>query len=114
MRKYFIWASLLLGSVLTGCANVAVQDTDSENYAKEFNAPPSGWAGLYLYRTCNIMGMSLKKSYYSQSLQSIKIAQCHTRKGYPEVSITGTSRVGKIEILLVRRSCVEFRRSRRS
>ena len=53
-------------------------------------------------------------AYYSQSLQSIKIAQCHTRKGYPEVSITGTSRVGKIEILLVRRSCVEFRRSRRS
>lgn len=64
MRKYFIWVSLLLGSVLTGCANVAVQDTASENYAKEFNAPPSGWAGLYLYRTCNIMGMALKKNLY--------------------------------------------------
>lgn len=42
MRKYFILASLLLASVLTGCANVAVQDTASENYAKEFNTPPSG------------------------------------------------------------------------
>ena len=52
--------------------------------------------------------------YYSQSLQSIKIDQCHTRKDSPEVSITGTSRVGKIEILLVRRSFVEFRRNRRS
>ena len=55
-----------------------------------------------------------KHRYYSQSLQSIKIDQCHTRKDYPEVSITGTSRVGKIEILLVRRSFVEFRRNRRS
>ena len=58
--------------------------------------------------------LNLRSSYYSQSLQSIKIVQCHTRKGYPEVSITGISRVGKIEILLVRRSFVEFRINRRS
>ncbi|MBQ6687606.1 MAG: hypothetical protein IJN02_00060 [Bacteroidales bacterium] len=62
----------------------------------------------------NVDSPQLLLGYYSQSLQSIKIDQCHTRKDYPEVSITGTSRVGKIEILLVRRSFVEFRRKRRS
>ena len=64
MKKYKIAIVLVLSAVLTGCASVAVQDNASENYAKEFNAPPSGWSGLYLYRTCNIMGMSLKKSLY--------------------------------------------------
>lgn len=64
MKKYKIAIVLVLSAVLTGCASVAVQDAVSENYAKEFNAPPSGWSGLYLYRTCNIMGMSLKKNLY--------------------------------------------------
>ncbi len=55
---------IFLTSLLSGCANVAVQDSNSENYAKEFNNPPSGWAGLYIYRTCNIFGAALKKSLY--------------------------------------------------
>ena len=49
---------------VTGCANVATQDKSADEYAKEFKAPPKGWAGLYLYRTCNIFGAGLKKSLY--------------------------------------------------
>ena len=64
MKKYLIVLGLFLSSVLSGCASVAVQDSATENYAKEFNTPPSGWSGLYVYRTCNIMGSALKKSLY--------------------------------------------------
>ncbi|MGN1393922.1 MAG: DUF2846 domain-containing protein [Succinivibrionaceae bacterium] len=63
-KNCLVILGLLTSSLLTGCVNVAVQDSSSENYAKEFNAPPSGWSGLYLYRTCNIMGTFLKKSLY--------------------------------------------------
>ena len=61
MKKYLIVLGLLLSSVLSGCASVAVQDSATENYAKEFNTPPSGWSGLYVYRTCNIMPELLRK-----------------------------------------------------
>ena len=51
-------------AVLTGCSGVAVQDASAEQYAKQFNPPPKGWAGLYVYRTGNIFGGHLKKSLY--------------------------------------------------
>lgn len=66
--KFSRAVAILLGGLLlnslVGCATVAVQDQSAENYAKEFNAPPAGWSGLYIYRTCNIMGAALKKSLY--------------------------------------------------
>ena len=68
MNRYFK-SFVLIASVaamlnVTGCANVATQDKSADEYAKEFKAPPNGWAGLYLYRTCNIFGAGLKKSLY--------------------------------------------------
>lgn len=62
--KIKIFGVFVLCSVLTGCASVSVQDDSSEFYAKQFNVPPSGWAGLYLYRPCDFFGMSLKKNLY--------------------------------------------------
>jgi hypothetical protein len=76
MKKSVISTVLLVSSFLTGCSTVADQesstetpaavtaDSSAERYAKEFNAPPKGWSGLYLYRTCNIMGMGLTKGLY--------------------------------------------------
>ena len=71
MKKSVISTVLLVSSFLTGCSTVADQesstetpaavtaDSSAERYAKEFNAPPKGWSGLYLYRTCNIVTAKL-------------------------------------------------------
>jgi hypothetical protein len=64
MRKYLACIVLLVSSALTGCTSVAVQDASSESYAKEFNPPPAGWSGLYLYRTCNVIGAGFDKGLY--------------------------------------------------
>ncbi|MBQ8706825.1 MAG: DUF2846 domain-containing protein [Succinivibrionaceae bacterium] len=65
MKKILLMASALaFAGMFSGCANVAVQDASPEGYAKEFNPPPAGWAGLYLYRSCNILSASFKKGLY--------------------------------------------------
>ena len=65
MKKILILlAGLLLINFCAGCAKVAVQGRQADTYAKEFNPPPSGWSGLYIYRTRNIMGSALQKSLY--------------------------------------------------
>lgn len=53
----------ILACVLTGCANVQKADSSSSDYAKEFNTPPKGYAGVYLYRNF-FMGCGLYKNLY--------------------------------------------------
>ena len=53
----------ILACVLTGCANVQKADPSSSDYAKEFNIPPKGYAGVYLYRNF-FMGCGLYKNLY--------------------------------------------------
>ena len=53
----------ILACVLTGCANVQKADPSSSDYAKEFNTPPKGYAGVYLYRNF-FMGCGLYKNLY--------------------------------------------------
>ena len=54
----------LSAAVISGCVNVATQTPEAESYAKQFNPPPAGWSGLYIYRTCSVFGAGLKKSLY--------------------------------------------------
>lgn len=53
----------VLVCALTGCANVQKADPSSSDYAKEFNTPPKGYAGVYLYRNF-FMGCGLYKNLY--------------------------------------------------
>ncbi len=55
---------LFLAAAVSGCSSLAVNDKSAEDYAKEFNPPPAGWSGLYLYRTCNLWGAGLHKNLY--------------------------------------------------
>ncbi len=59
-RKVILCAALISGALLTGCASVPMANKADSNKAKEFNSPPNGTAGLYIYRTGSVGG-ALKK-----------------------------------------------------
>ncbi len=61
--KLLIGLIAILPIFLTGCVSVEKSSVSSSLYAKEFNTPPKGYAGLYIYRN-TMYGASLKKSLY--------------------------------------------------
>jgi len=53
----------LLSSLFTGCASVPMVAIEESNHAKEFNLPPEGKSGLYIYRGGGV-GTALKKDIW--------------------------------------------------
>jgi hypothetical protein len=77
MRKYLsILICTIVSFFMIGCASVQVQDEAAEKYTKEYNAPPSGWSGLYIYRKCFQGGYALKKSLYVDGEYIGETADC--------------------------------------
>ena len=60
-------AKLILGTIfvaaLTGCASVPTESTEKSDEAKKFATPPSGTAGVYIYRSGGF-GTALKKDIW--------------------------------------------------
>ena len=54
---------VLVSSLFTGCATVPMESKEKSNYAKEFNPPADGKAGLYVYRSSGV-GTALKKDIF--------------------------------------------------
>jgi hypothetical protein len=61
--KISLLAAVLSSSVLVGCASIPMEDAEKSNLAKEYNAPSSDNAGLYVYRS-GILGSALKKDVW--------------------------------------------------
>ena len=55
---------LLITSLFVGCASVPKADQQLSQSAKELTAPQEGKAGLYVYRSNNIVGSALKKDIW--------------------------------------------------
>ena len=63
IKNLSIIFSLLLLSVLSGCATVPMAAPEEDTARKSFNSPSQGMSGLYIYRNSNLGG-ALKKSLY--------------------------------------------------
>ncbi len=50
-------------ALITGCASVPMASVDEDNARKQFDAPPPGSSGIYIYRNTNLGG-ALKKDVY--------------------------------------------------
>lgn len=50
-------------SLFCSCASVRMQSAEKDAYAKEFNPPPQGYCGLYLYRK-TALGCAIKRKLY--------------------------------------------------
>ena len=55
---------LLVASLFVGCASVPKADQQLSQSVKELTAPQEGKAGLYVYRSNNIVGSALKKDIW--------------------------------------------------
>lgn len=58
--KKSLYFALALSVLMTGCASVDMVAKDQSAQAKEFQKPPAGKAGVYLYRTGNLGGIHKK------------------------------------------------------
>ena len=50
-------------SLVAGCATVPMESSSASKTAKNFDAPPNGQAGLYIYRD-SVVGAALKKDIW--------------------------------------------------
>ena len=55
---------VLVASLFVGCASVPKVDQQLSQKTKELTAPQEGKAGLYVYRSNNIVGSALKKDIW--------------------------------------------------
>jgi hypothetical protein len=57
-KKTIVLSALAATILLTGCAHevVPMESSETETLTKTFPAPPSGMAGLYIYRRNNLFG----------------------------------------------------------
>ncbi|MEH6472987.1 MAG: DUF2846 domain-containing protein [Halopseudomonas sp.] len=62
-KKIIAALTVVASAYLTGCASVPMESVEEDLARKEFNAPPEGKAGLYLYRD-SMLGAALKKTVY--------------------------------------------------
>jgi len=60
-NKMFL--AVLASLMFTGCATVPMESKEKSNYAKGFNPPSDGKAGLYVYRPSGV-GSALKKDIF--------------------------------------------------
>lgn len=59
--KSFLLTTIIITSVLSGCASVPMESESISNKAKEFKAPSTDTAGLYVFRKDTFVGQALKK-----------------------------------------------------
>lgn len=65
MKKYLLSLFIILSLFLTGCARTTIMDTpENDKLAKQFNPPPAGYSGLYIYRDARFFGSGVKKNLY--------------------------------------------------
>jgi uncharacterized protein YlaN (UPF0358 family) len=58
-----IAAVVVTASLMSGCTSVPMESKEKSAQAKQFNSPPEGMAGLYVYRSGNFGG-ALKKDVW--------------------------------------------------
>lgn len=58
--KKSLYFALALSALMTGCASVDMASKEQSAKAKEFQKPPAGKAGVYLYRN-SVIGQALSK-----------------------------------------------------
>ena len=63
IKKLLVIMSLVILSILSGCASVPMASMEQDKIAKQFSKPPQGSAGIYIYRNSNLGG-ALKKDLY--------------------------------------------------
>lgn len=61
MKKIFSIA--VVAALSTGCASVSMESIEQSNRLKQFDPPPEGKAGLYIYRD-SVLGSALKKDVW--------------------------------------------------
>lgn len=57
-------STMILTTLLSGCASVQMEPESASNKAKEFNPPSEGMSGVYIYREDTILGAALKKDVW--------------------------------------------------
>ena len=62
--KNTLLSTLLLTTLLSGCASVQMEPEAASNKAKEFNPPSKGMSGVYIYREDTHLGAALKKDVW--------------------------------------------------
>ena len=62
--KKILLASVVVSSLITGCATVPMSSDIATNEAKEFKAPSPDTAGIYVYRNDSHFGAALKKDIW--------------------------------------------------
>lgn len=60
MKKVLL-TTMMITFVLSGCSSVPMESESMSNKAKEFNAPSTNTAGLYVFRKDTFVGQALKK-----------------------------------------------------
>ncbi len=61
--KTVLVPTILAIAFLSGCASVPMESPEKSKLTKQFNAPPEGKAGLYIYRSSGV-GTALKKDIW--------------------------------------------------
>ena len=68
MFKKYLIMSVFVASTLAfaaGCSSTVEEHSESfTTVAKQFNAPPAGWAGVYIYRIQEFYGQNKTKDLY--------------------------------------------------
>lgn len=64
MKKVILLVMAVSISLMSGCASVQMESNADSNFAKEFNAPEEGKAGVYVYRKDTHFGAAIKKSVW--------------------------------------------------
>ncbi|GLR63188.1 DUF2846 domain-containing protein [Marinospirillum insulare] len=61
MKKITLAAAVIFTLLVTGCASVPMASPEESAQAKEFNPPPEGASGIYVFRKDSPVGAALKK-----------------------------------------------------
>ena len=64
MKNTLLLLTIILTTLLSGCASVQMESEVASNKAKEFNSPSEGMSGVYIYREDTHLGAALKKDVW--------------------------------------------------
>ena len=90
LKKLIIVTAIISTILLLGCASVPMASKEEDLALKNFPPPPSGMAGLYIYRN-SFVGQSLYKDVY---LDSVFIGETANEVYFYEVISPGLHYLG--------------------